>query len=117
MPTFTYGCPDGHTHEHWIHPTAGGGRLRVVFHPDGSKTETGGAGGKLPPATRPCPECGADAARLVDGGVQTNLVSNAFQKTGWDRPGWSNVNYRNGPNGTPATHLRGIDGQSAAYAD
>lgn len=96
MPTFRYGCPDGHETEHWIHPTASD---------------------KKPPATVDCDTCGASSTRLPPTRYATHLVSNADQKSGWTKPGWSGVDYRNGPAGRPATHLRGLDGHSSAYAD
>lgn len=97
MPIFPYRCNAGHDFEHWIHPTASN---------------------KTPPEDLPCttPGCAEKTQRIV-ASCMVHLKSDATQVAGWSKPGWSGIDYRNGPDGQPATHLRGLDGESAAYAD
>lgn len=97
MPTFPRRCDAGHFFEHWIHPTA-------------SK--------KTPPDDLLCEVAGCAApTHAVPAQCMSNLKSDATQVAGWTKPGWSGVNYNHGPDGAPASHLRGLDGQSPAYGD
>lgn len=92
MPFYEYRCADGHVHE----------EMRKMD----ARNE---------PAVCPAP-CGKPAGRIVSQCMH-HLKSDATQTSGWTKPGWSGVNYNNGPDGAPASHLRGLDGHSPAYGD
>jgi len=112
MGTHRYRCPQGHEHDH-LHIPHGGGKLHMAWDRAGNLIEREDSRACPPPDERLC-ECGEPAQR-VPGGALFNLRSDATQTSGWHRPGWCDVDYRNGPDGAPARHLRGYDNATNPY--